>query len=164
MRTYLRMLAKTLRPSSTPSSSTSSDLLEKDHVGGLFGDVDRGIDADSDVGGAQRWRIVDPVAHEADGVLARLQGLDDSLLVRGETRANSVVVSAASASCSSVISSTSPPSSTRSVASPTSLQILRATRSLSPVTTLTDTPCCSQRRDGAAGASPWADRETRRSR
>ena len=72
-------------------------------------------------------------------------------LCAGETRANSVVFSAASASCSSVIFSTSSPSSTNSVARPTSLQILRATRSLSPVTTLTVDAVRLQRRDGRRG-------------
>ena len=57
-------------------------LLEQDHVGGLLRDVDGRVDADPDVGGMERGRVVDAVAHEADGVLARLQRLDDPLLVR----------------------------------------------------------------------------------
>ena len=58
-------------------------LFQQDHVRRLFGDVHGGIDADADVGGAQGRGVVDAVAHEADGVLAGLQGLDDALLVSG---------------------------------------------------------------------------------
>ena len=48
---------------------------------------------------------------------------------------------AASASSTSDIPSTWLPRSTWSVAMPTSRQILRLTSSLSPVSTLTETPC-----------------------
>ena len=95
-----------------------------------------------DVRGVQRRRVVDAIAHEADDVcLARLQSLDDPLLVRGRDAARRASVSsAASASWASVIRSTSAPSRRESTGSPTSVQILRATISLSPVITLTTTP------------------------
>lgn len=37
MRMNLRMLTNTLRPSSTPSSSTTGLLFQQDHVGGFLG-------------------------------------------------------------------------------------------------------------------------------
>ena len=83
IRTYLRMLQKTFRPSITPSSHDQEALLEEDDVGGLLGDVDRGVDRDPDVRDAQRRRIVDAVAEKPDDVLARLQHLNDALLVPG---------------------------------------------------------------------------------
>jgi hypothetical protein len=58
----------------------------------------------------------------------------------GETRANSVVRSTASASFSSLISSICTPRSVCSVERPTSEHTFLATRSLSPVMTFTDTP------------------------
>ena len=58
-------------------------FLQQDHVRRFLGDVDGGVDADAHVGGAEGRGVVDAVAHEPDGVLARLQGLDDPLLVRG---------------------------------------------------------------------------------
>ena len=77
------MLAKTLRPSIDALFQHHQGLFQQDHVRRLFGDIDGGIDADPHVGGPQGRGIVDAVAHEADGVLAGLQGLDDPLLVRG---------------------------------------------------------------------------------
>ena len=58
----------------------------------------------------------------------------------GEMRANSVTVSTVAASAPSLIRSTSAPVTTRVTSSPTSVQTWRATRSLSPVSTLTVTP------------------------
>ena len=84
-------------------------LFEQDHVGGFLGDVHGGIDGDAHVGGAQGGGVVDAVAHEADDVAAALQRLDDALLVAGREPGEDGRRSAASASCSSVIVSTSPP-------------------------------------------------------
>ena len=81
MRTYLRMLAKTLRPFEHALVQHQQDLLQQDHVGRLLGDVHGGVDADAHVGGVEGGGVVDAVAHEADDVLARLQRLDDPLLV-----------------------------------------------------------------------------------
>ena len=59
----------------------------------------------------------------------------------GASRANRVVSSTTAASSTSLITSICEPSSTWSVGMPTSWQIFLLTSSLSPVSTLTDTPC-----------------------
>ena len=56
MRTYLRMFAKTLRPSTTPVLEDEQALLEQDDVRRLLGDVHGGVHRDPDVGDAQRRR------------------------------------------------------------------------------------------------------------
>ena len=107
-----------------------------------LGDIDRGIDGDAHVGHMQRGRVVDAVAHEADDVPLVLQSARMiRCLCAGDRRAKTWVVSTASASSSSVIVSTLPPSRISSAFKPTSRQTLRVTRSLSPVRTFTVTPC-----------------------
>jgi len=102
---YLRMLAKTLRPSRIAVFQHQQALLQEHQVGRLLGDVDRGIHRDPDVGGAQRRRIVDAVAQEAHHVLLALQGGDDALLVGGASRANRVVSSTTAANSVSLMAS-----------------------------------------------------------
>ena len=68
MRMYFRMFTNTLRPSSTPSSSTIRFFSSKNHVGGFLGDVHRVVHGNAHVGGPQRRRVVDAVAHEPDDV------------------------------------------------------------------------------------------------
>ena len=166
MRMYLRMLAKTLRPSSTPSSSTIRSLFQQDDVRrGFLGDVHRGVHRDAHVGGAQRGRVVDAVAHEADDVPLALERPDDALLVRrrqpgehvGRSRRPRPVRRRSSSrpGCRAEYLRRS---------MPTSWQTLRVTRSLSPVRTFTATPCLLQRADGLARPCPSAGRGTRRSR
>ncbi len=57
-------------------------LLEEDHVGRGFRDIDRRVDADPDVGCPESHGIVDAVAHEPHGVILCLQRPNDSLFVR----------------------------------------------------------------------------------
>ena len=57
-------------------------FFQEDHVGRRLCDIDGRVDTDADVGGPQRRRIVDAVAHEPHGVIACLQGPDNPLLVR----------------------------------------------------------------------------------
>ena len=83
MRTYLRMLAKTFRPSTTPSSSTSRDFSSRIMSADSLAISTAVSTLMPDVGRVQGRGVVDAVAHEAHGVLAGLQGLDDALLVGG---------------------------------------------------------------------------------
>ena len=100
--TYLIVLAKMRRPSTTPSARMSEVLVEQDDVGRVLGDVGRGLDRDADVGVVQRDRVVDPVAEEAD---RRRRGARCALMTRdfcsGVTRAKIVVCGSAAASASS---------------------------------------------------------------
>ena len=152
MRTYLRMLAKTLRPSITPSSSTIRLFSSRIDVGGFLGDIHRGIHRNAHIGGAQRGRVVDAVAHEADHVPFALQRLDDALLVGGREPHEQRGVFRGVGQLARRSSSRPARRSARARAErPTSLQILRETSSLSPVRTLTATPCCCSAAIAGAG-------------
>ena len=59
----------------------SEILLEKDHVGGLLGDVCTGVDRYAHIGVLHRQHIVDPVSHQPDTVVVRTQCEDDTGLV-----------------------------------------------------------------------------------
>ena len=123
-------------------------LFQQNDVGRLLGDIDGGIDGDAHVGRVQRGRVVDAVAHEADDVPLVLERPDDPLLVRGREARKDVGASpTASASSSSVIVSTLLPSRISSAFSRPRWQTLRVTSSLSPVRTLTVTPCLRERVD-----------------
>ena len=100
------MLAKTFRPSSTPCLEHQQALLQQDHVRRFLGDIDGRVDADAHVGGSQGRRVVDAVAHEADGVPRACSAWMIRCLWAGETRANSVVSLGGLGQLSSVIAST----------------------------------------------------------
>ena len=140
MRMYLMMLEKTLRPSITPSSSTSSDFSS------------RIMSADSLAMSTAVSTLIPTSAAWSAGAslipspmkptvcLRDLERLDDPLLVRGgdpgEQRGRLGGLSELRFASSS---RRRRPAGRRPV-SPTSLQTLRATISLSPVMTLTATP------------------------
>ena len=75
------VLAKVRRPSSTPRRMTSRLPLEQHEIGGLAGDVDRGLDRQAGVGGVHGRRVVDAVAEEPDDVAGPLQRQDDAFLL-----------------------------------------------------------------------------------
>ena len=83
MRMYLRMFAKTLRPSRMPSSSTirlfSSRMRSADSLAMSAAESTEM----PDVGRAQGGPVVDAVAEEAHHVALALQRGDDPLLVSG---------------------------------------------------------------------------------
>jgi AraC-like DNA-binding protein len=56
-------------------------LLEQDDVGGFLGDIDRGVDRDTDIGGLERRTIVDAVAEEPDHMTLEVERADDSLFL-----------------------------------------------------------------------------------
>ena len=154
IRTYLRMFAEDLAALDHAVLDDQQALFEQDDVGRLLGDVHRRVHRDADVGGAERGRVVDAVAEEPDDVLARLQHLDDALLVRrrhpGEQRR---ALGGRRPAPHRTCFSTWLPSRTASVAMPTSWQILRLTRSLSPVRIFTATPCCASAASAAGAVS-----------
>ena len=73
MMMYFMMLAKLRRPSITPSFKHAEVLLQQDDVGGVLGHVHAVHHRDADIGGVQRGRVVDPVAHEPDHLPARFE-------------------------------------------------------------------------------------------
>ena len=140
MRTYLMMFENTFRPSRTPSSRTRSDRSSRIMSAEAFATstavstlmpTSAAWSAGASLMPSPRKPTVCP--RDWSAVMIRS-------LCAGETRAKSVAPSAAASSSASVIFSTSSPRRTTSVQRPTSLQTLRATRSLSPVTTFTETP------------------------
>ena len=65
----LRMLSKTVRPSSTPATMLAKLFVHQNDVGGLAGDVRaRNFHGDTDIGLAQRRRIVHAVPGYRDNV------------------------------------------------------------------------------------------------
>src|SRR4029450_1877006 len=82
---YLRMLAKTFRPSSTPSSSTSRLFSSRMRSADSFA-MSTAVSTLTPTSAArrrERRRCVDPVPYEVHRVLAQLKRVDDPLLVRG---------------------------------------------------------------------------------
>ena len=90
MRTYLRMLAKTLRPSITPSSSTIRHFSSRITSADFFGDVHGRIDADADVRGAQGGASLMPSPMNPTVCWRACRALMMRCLWAGERRANSV--------------------------------------------------------------------------
>ena len=90
VRMYFSVLANVMRPSSMPSRRIDEVRAQQNEVGGVLCHVDRVVHRYADVGGVQRWRIVDAVAHVTDDVSGLAQRKDDAfLLVRidlGEDR------------------------------------------------------------------------------
>src|SRR3989442_13090695 len=80
---YLRMLAKTLRPSSMPSSSTSRLFSSRIRSADSFAMATAVSTLTPHVRRPQGRCRVDPVPHETDRVPARLKRVADPLLVRG---------------------------------------------------------------------------------
>ena len=151
MRMYLRMLAKTFRPSSTPSSSTSRSFSSRMASADSLA-ISTAVSTEMPTSAARRaGASLMPSPRNPTTCPAPCRVLMTRCLWAGDSRANRVALSAASASSASDIPSTWLPSSTWSVAMPTSRQILRLTSSLSPVSTLTEMPCsleCGDRRPG----------------
>ena len=86
---YFITLAEARRPSMMPLMQNSQAGLQQDDVGGLARDVHRRRDGDAHIGGVQRRRVVDAVAHVADHVAAVLQREDDAVLLhRRDAREN----------------------------------------------------------------------------
>ena len=141
IRMYLRMLAKTLRPSSRPSSKTSR----------LFSKRTRSADSLA-ISTAESTEIPTSAVRSAGASLmpsprkpTTCFRLCRAAMIRclwvGARRANRVVRSTTAANSASVMASICEPSNTFSVGMPTSWQIFLLTNSLSPVSTLTATPC-----------------------
>ena len=76
------MLPEARRPSRMPRCRTRRLGCLQDDVGGVARDVGGGHHRDADVGGVQRRRVVDAVAHVADDVAAPLEREDDPVLLR----------------------------------------------------------------------------------
>ena len=164
MRMYLRMLAKTLRPSMTPCSSTSR----------LFSS--RIMSADSLAMSTAVSTLMPTSAARRAGASLMPSPMKPTVCPRacsawmirclsaGETRANSVVARRRRRALHRSSPRPARRAATRSVERPTSLQIFRATRSLSPVTTLTLMPCSLQRLRWLRRRSPSAGRGTQRIR
>ena len=162
MRMYFRMLTNTLRPSSTPSSSTirffSSRIMSADSLA-----MSTALSTEMPTSAARkRRRVVDAVAHEADDVaVASAAPGRCAACARAKGARKRRVVSTASASCASVMVSTWLPSRIFSAWMPTSLQTLRVTRSLSPVRTFTVTPCWRSAAMALAAVSLGGSRKAR---
>ena len=77
-------------------------FVEEEDIGGVLGDIRRGVDRDSDVGLVQGERVVDAVAEEADGTSGVAQQRMSRAFCSGETRAKIVAVAAAACSSSSL--------------------------------------------------------------
>ena len=58
-------------------------FFQKDDIGGFFGDVDRSIDRDANVGCFHRKHVVDSVTHETNHMTRCAKSLDDFLLLIG---------------------------------------------------------------------------------
>src|SRR5581483_4973282 len=80
MATYLRVLAKVRRPSTTPWPRTARSRSSST-MSAVSRDVDRLIDRDADVGDVQRRCIVDAVAQECHDMIAVLQRPHDARLL-----------------------------------------------------------------------------------
>ena len=81
MRTYLRMLANTLRPSITPSSSTIR-LFSKRMMSAASLAMSTALSTEMPTSAVRRaGRVVDAVSEEADDVPLALQRADHPLLV-----------------------------------------------------------------------------------
>ena len=104
---YFITLPKALRPSMMPVCSDRQAVFQKNDLGGVLGDVDGRGDRDADVGRVQRGSVVDAVAEKADDVTSTLERQDDAVLLRGETRAKTVVCSATWPSAVSLMRSSS---------------------------------------------------------
>ena len=144
-------------------------LVEQDDVGGVLGDVGRGVDGDADVGVVEGDRVVDAVAEEADvGAEAALREDDARLLLRRDAgedgrlrqqREQGGVVQRRELG----------PVTTVPGSRPTSRQRCAATWPLSPVTILTVMPRRSRRASdsltsGLAGSEKQRKPSSERSR
>src|SRR6185437_1097668 len=67
-------------------------VFEEDDIGRLFGDVDRAVYGNTDVGGFQGRGVVDPIAQESRDMAATLECLDDSLFLVGYQAGEDIVV------------------------------------------------------------------------
>ena len=84
-------VAESATPFQNPVMQNAQAGFQQDNVRGIAGDVYCCGDRDAHVGGVERRRIIDAVPHVADDMAAMLQRHDDAVLLRGETRANTVV-------------------------------------------------------------------------
>ena len=84
-------IAEGLTPFDHPFFQHHQILFQQDNIGCLFGDIRRAVNRNTDVRIAQRRRIVDAIAEEADGVAVFLQRFQDPRLLQrrqfGEHRA-----------------------------------------------------------------------------
>ena len=141
MRMYLRMFAKTFRPSITPPSSTMRSFSNKIKSADSLAmstavSTEMPMSAACNAGASL---IPSPMNPTTCPLPRRRRTI--RCLWAGVSRAKSVVFSAASASSASDIFSTASPRSIGSGSSPTSRHTLRLIRSLSPVRIFTPTPC-----------------------
>ena len=153
IRMYLRMLAKTFRPSTHALLQHQQALLQQDGVGRLLGDIDGRVHRDADVGGPEGRGVVDAVAQEPDDVARACSALMTRCLWAGDSRANRVVsVGGLRQFRVGHAFDLAAQQHLVRASMPTSRQILRLTSSLSPVSTLTATPVPAERGDRRAGA------------
>ena len=99
MRTYLRMLAKTLRPSTTPASSTSRDFSSRIMSADSLAMSTAVSTLMPTSAACSAGASLMPSPMKPTVCLRDCSALMIRCLCAGETRANSVVFSAASASC-----------------------------------------------------------------
>ena len=113
MRTYLRMLAKTFRPSTTPASRTSKDFSSRIMSADAFATSTAVSTLIPTSAACKAGASLMPSPMKPTVCLRDCRALMMRCLWTGETRANSVAPTAASASCASDIFSRSLPSSTK---------------------------------------------------
>ena len=119
-------------------------------------------DRDADVGGVQRRRVVDAVAHVADHVAAQLERENDAVLLhRRDAREDRRFFGQMLQARYRSVRSRSSPRMIVGLSSPTCSQTWRATSSLSPVRILTSTPSRCERRErcGGVGTRRIGERE-----
>src|SRR5262249_10210480 len=115
-------------------------LLEKDHLRGVAGHVHRGGDGDAYVSGAEAGASLTPSPRNPTTCPRAFSACSTRFFWAGLRRPKTEARSATAPSPESVIRSRCSPVTTSEVSSPTRAQTCRATRSPSPVSTLTTTP------------------------
>ena len=70
-----------LRPCDHGFAHHRKIVFEQDQIGGRTRDIGGAVDRDPDIGGVQRRRVVDAVAHEADDMAEPLQRQQDAMLL-----------------------------------------------------------------------------------
>ena len=120
MRTYLRMLAKVRRPSSTPVGHDAEIRVEQDHVGRGLRDAGGAVDRKADVGGLQAGASLMPSPMKPTIAPRGLQRADQPRLLVGREAAEASTCAPARPAPRRSAVAMSAPDRTVSAARPTS--------------------------------------------